>query len=275
MLDPHEGLDAHGFITTGARRERVPAAYDPLLAQACSELSPAFATVGDHVGDRTEDGHGPAPGLYLYGSVATGQAIADASDVDLLTIGLPADVVAPVARGLSARHAGLCRAVEIGAAQPVDFVGPGDAAYGNRVFLRHYCVPLIGPDPSEGIAPFRGDRAAARGFNGDIGRCLDRWRLLAADGGASSLGRRIARKTLVAVAGLVSMHDATWTTDRRTAAERWGMVRPDLAPALAELAAWSEGTVAPTPGNVLACLQDDGVLPALVADFTERIGLWT
>ncbi len=37
----------------------------------------------------------------------------------------------------------------------------GDEAYGNRVFLRHYCLPLAGPDRLRGTAAFRADARAA------------------------------------------------------------------------------------------------------------------
>lgn len=43
------------------------------------------------------------------------------------------------------------------------------------------------------------------------------------------LGVRIARKTLLAVAGLVSIHDRTWTTGRSRAVQRWSELKPDLA----------------------------------------------
>jgi hypothetical protein len=43
------------------------------------------------------------------------------------------------------------------------------------------------------------------------------------------LGRRVARKTLLAVAGLVSVHDTTWTTDREGATQRWSVIDPPLS----------------------------------------------
>ncbi|MCM0638919.1 hypothetical protein [Cellulomonas wangsupingiae] len=39
---------------------------------------------------------------------------------------------------------------------------------------------------------------------------------------------RVARKTLLAVAGLVSVHDHTWTTDRSRAVRRWCEIEPAL-----------------------------------------------
>lgn len=73
--------------------------------------------------------------LYVYGSVATGTVRPGSSDVDLLSIGLPAAAI--VGKRLSARYADWCRGVEVAAATAADFAGDTDAAYGGRVFLRH------------------------------------------------------------------------------------------------------------------------------------------
>lgn len=98
-----------------------------------------------------------------------------------------------------------------------DFVGESDEAYGNRVFLKHYCVRLAGPDIAAAWPACKADARAARGFNGDIARHAARWR----EATSNRSARRIARKTLLALAGLVSVQEGIWTTDRRTAAEHW------------------------------------------------------
>ena len=48
-------------------------------------------------------------------------------------------------------------------------------------------------------------------------------------------GADLARKSLLATAGLVSVHDRTWTTDRHSAARRWGQIEPVWATSLNEL----------------------------------------
>jgi hypothetical protein len=98
-----------------------------------------------------------------------------------------------------------------------------------RVFLRHYSVHLAGADPADGLPEYRADARAARGFNGDIARHLERWTsALEGDADVSRLGTRIARRTLLAVAGLVSLRDATWSTDRRACATRWNELEPGI-----------------------------------------------
>ncbi|MDR0343274.1 MAG: nucleotidyltransferase domain-containing protein [Nocardiopsaceae bacterium] len=257
MADPGEGVAADGTIRTGAHRDQVPAAFEPVLADAV-----AFAG-------------GSGASLYVYGSVANGTARRGSSDVDLLSIGLADPVV--LGERLSARYADRCRGVEVAAAMASDLTGGTDAAYGFRVFLRHYCVHLTGPDPSAALPAFPADIRAARGFNGDLGQHLRRWRqqleseMVAAD----LLGTRVARKTLVAVAGLVSVHDDTWTTDRSRAAQRWSEIEPGLAAALGRLNSWVTGERHPSREEAVRALAGDGIVAVIVERFSRLIGLWT
>lgn len=245
------------MITTGAHRSRIPDAFRPVLEAVVSRLDSAPGT----------------PSLYVYGSVATGMARVGRSDVDLVTIGLDPTPARRWSQELTANFSGLCRGVEIGPAEPSHYRGPGDEAHGNRVFLRHYCVHLAGPEVGGTLPDFAADLAAARGFNGDIGLRAAQWRQQMPGADPASLARRIARKTLFAVAGLVSIHDSVWTTDRASAARRYGAVRPDLAAGLEMLVAWGEGQSA-TPSAQAIERALDGVVAPVVADFRDRIGLW-
>jgi uncharacterized protein len=256
VADPDESVAADGTIRTGARRDRVPAAFEPVLTDAVALLG--------------ESG----PSLYVYGSVANGTARPRSSDVDLLSIDLPD--VAEVERQLSARYADRCRAVEVAAATATQLAGDTDAAYGYRVFLRHYCVHLAGPDPSRGLPAFPADAQAARGFNGDIARHIRQWRQELESGAVAAdlLGIRVARKTLLAVAGLVSVSDHTWTTSRSRAVRRWSELEPGLAAQLGRLHCWAERERYPSGEEAGRALADDGIVSAIVARFASLIGLW-
>lgn len=257
MRDPREGVSPHGTIVTGASRDRVPADFEPVLT-AASEL------VGSH------DAQGS---LYLYGSVATGQAGVPSSDVDLFTIDVGPHVASTIGQTLSGRFSDLCRAVDMGAARTSDYLGDTDAAYGNRVFLRHYCVHLSGPPQHESLPDYPADVRAARGFNGDIAEHAKRWRVaLYAEGDHAELARRVARKSLLAVAGLVSVYDRTWTTDRAGSASRWAEIEPELARDLSHLVSWMEGQVIPSRAELARTL--GGLIAELVRTFESRIGLW-
>jgi uncharacterized protein len=257
MADPDEGVAADGTIRTGARRDRVPATFEPVLADAAAFVDE------------------PEASLYVYGSVANGTARPGSSDVDLLSIGLPDAAI--LGQRLSARYAGRCRGVEVAAATAADLAGESDAAYGIRVFLRHYCVHLAGPDPAAALPAFPADARAARGFNGDLDQHLRRWRQGLESGtvAADLIGVRVARKALLAVAGLVSVRDHTWTTDRSRAARRWGELEPGLAAQLVRLCSWAEGGRRPSREEVERALADDGIASAILQHFGSQIGLWT
>lgn len=256
MRDPDEGIAPDGTIRTGVARDRIPAAFLPVLDAAIASVTARQAGAS----------------LYVYGSVATGQAEVGRSDVDLITLDLdPADVQR-MAAALTARFADQCRGVGIGAGTTAGLAVEGDEAYGNRVFLRHYAVHLAGPDPAADLPDVLADAHAARGFNGDIGRQAARWHRDLGRVDPKLLGRRIARKALFAVAGLVSVHDRTWTTDRAGAATRWAAIQPEMVDGLMTLVRLAEGAAVADARQVRELL--DGVVADVVARFADDIGVW-
>lgn len=248
------------IIDTGSSANRVSSTFRPVHDAATALVAECNTSAS----------------LYAYGSVVTGQATAPTSDVDLLTIGLSPDHAAQIAHTLSAQFTLVCRCVEIAAARPGDFSADTDEAYGNRVFLRHYCVLLTGPDDLRPSHDFAGDRRAARGFNGDIARHARQWQsTLDADvEPASVVGRRMARKSLLAVAGLVSVNDRRWTTDRSVGAQRWGEVEPSQRPGLEQLLSWTSQDLSKPPSTAEVRGALDSTVKAIVSEFGERIGLW-
>lgn len=120
---------------------------------------------------------------------------------------------------------------------------------------------------------FAGDRRAARGFNGDLGRHIIRWRH-ALDSGEDPgpVAQLMARKSLLAVAGLVSIHDRTWTTDRETSADRWGDIAPEHQTGLTRLKSWTSTTPDPPTEKVREVL--DGAVETILSALSELIGLW-
>lgn len=256
MRDPDEGLDADGLIVTGSRRDRVAEPFRPVVEAAIEEVQM----------------RGDDCSLYIYGSVATGVAKPGTSDVDLLTIGVPTSDAAAMSTRLSVEFAGVCRAVEVATAYSPDYERDDDESYGNRVFLRHYCVHLVGPDVGSTLPRSPGDTLAARGFNGDLARHAQQWRESLTHGDDPLLGRKLARKVLLAVAGLVSRHDRCWTTDRATAAQRWAQIDTSTAPGLRTLQRWADGNGDPTADDVRQAL--DGIVATILSSFERSIGLW-
>jgi hypothetical protein len=144
------------------------------------------------------------------------------------------------------------------------------------VFLRHYCIHLAGPDHAVGLPAFPADARAARGLNGDLAQHLQRWQDQLQSGAtqAEVLGVRIARKTLLAVAGLVSVHDRIWTTSRALGARRWSEIEPELRPELALMESWMNASDRATRNDLGSVLDTRGFMPTIVARFNDLIGLW-
>jgi hypothetical protein len=88
MADPGEGVAADGTIRTGAHRDRVPAIFEPVIADAVAFLGESGAS------------------LYIYGSVANGTARSRSSDLDLLSVGLPDAAI--LGQRLSAQYGVIC-----------------------------------------------------------------------------------------------------------------------------------------------------------------------
>jgi hypothetical protein len=253
MRDPLEGLSGVGEIRTGVSRSRIPAEFADLV----DDLADAF-TDADH----------PGAELHLYGSIVTGMARVGASDLDAVVIDGAPGWAAKTSSALSHRYRHLCRSVEIGEARRSDYEGPGDQAYGNRVFLRHYCVSLAGPDDVRAVTPFPGDRRAARGFNGDIANCLQRWRASGAP------AQRVARKALFAAAGIVSVHEGNWTTDRSMAVAAWSGIAHRESGALIRLLELADGVDTAREAELQAALADGGIIHSIAERFGAQIGFW-
>jgi len=108
---------------------------------------------------------------------------------------------------------------------------------------------------------------AARGFNGDIGIHLAQWR-------AGALARQVARKTLVAAAGVVSIRWRIWTTDREIAARGWVEFEPERRGELMSLLAWAEDERVASAEELGDVLSPDGIVSTVADRFAAEIGLW-
>ncbi len=222
--DPAEGVDADGYLVTGASVDRIPPAYEPVIADCVAALT-AYPELD---------------GLYLYGSVATGQARPPHSDLDLLALWTSTVDVSGVVAAVSARHRAVIREVGLAEAR-VDSLG--DEA--DRCFLKHYCVPLAGRDRRPELPRCRPSRALADGFNDDLATVVRTLRSTVdnAPTPAARLAaaRRAARRLLLATATIESVSHATWSTDRGTGAALLARHHPEWTDVAARALEWSAG----------------------------------
>jgi hypothetical protein len=222
--DPAEGVDAFGYLVTGAAVANIPPAYQRVIADCVAALT-AFPELD---------------GLYLYGSVATGQARPPDSDLDLLALWTsPADASATAA-ALSARHAAVVREVGLAEASVDSLTDDAD-----RCFLKHYCVPLAGRDRRDDLPRCRPSRALADGFNDDLPALVRRLQS-AVDSAATPADRlaavrKAARRLLLAVATVESVSHGTWSTDRTQGAALLIRHHPQWTDVAGRALTWSAG----------------------------------
>lgn len=122
---------------------------------------------------------------------------------------------------------------------------------------------------------YQGDRRAACGFNGDIGDRIRSW-CAQLRHQSPDLPRQVASKTLFALAGLVSIRDRIWTTDRLRAARRWAELTPedgDLA-RLTDWFTWSGTSVDDPPDWAEVARVLEAQVATITARFGAEIGFW-
>lgn len=226
--DPGEGV-CDGYLVTGAAVEHIPGVYRPVLDDCVATVRAAFGARLD--------------GLYLYGSIATGQARPPDSDVDLLALWestVDGAEVTAVARALSTRHSAMVREVALAQASLDSLRLDAD-----RAFLKHYCVPLTGRDRRPELPRFRPSRALADGFNGDLAAVVHRLRSTVDDAPTPAdrlaATRKAARRLLLATATIESVSHATWSTDRATGAALLVRHHPEWTDASARALVWAAG----------------------------------
>jgi uncharacterized protein len=252
VRDPREGVGHDGVIVTGATADRVPARY----AEA---LDDAVATLSVELGDVLHS-------IYLYGSVATGEARPPRSDLDLIVVlEQPApEAVALAAAALSERHRQLVREVGIGSVDLATLEHRDRTGHAERCFLTHYTVHLAGPDLRASYPRCRATPELAAGFNGDLRHVLARLRgQLLAEGdevARADLAARACRKMLMSAATLLSVREGSWTTDRDEAVDLVSRHAPAHARLAAAARRWCDE---PQPGGTTEVLE-----------IVDRLGGW-
>ncbi|MGV8869657.1 MAG: nucleotidyltransferase domain-containing protein [Janthinobacterium svalbardensis] len=137
--------------------------FDALLQDVCASLT----THASHLLD----------GIYLYGSIARGDATPGVSDLDLtLVLRHPptqqqADALEALRLALQARHPEVLK-IDFDTGHRTQVLAP-EHLYSWGYWLKHQCRCLWGDDLASHFAPFAPSRAIALAVNGDFVRVLD------------------------------------------------------------------------------------------------------
>ncbi|OZU87595.1 hypothetical protein CIL03_16020 [Virgibacillus indicus] len=205
MLRSGYGLDSDGFIVSDVSIDKIDKAYVPCIRESIKRLENLF--------------HQQLHSVYLYGSVARGEAIAAKSDLDLIAMfdGKLSSVkqakLKKLAGELSQKYRTLVRDVGIAIAYYDYTVDP--ANYYENAFLKQLCVCVYGEDLGERFGPYKLTSEIPIRFNGDISeshaRALKRLET-ASDEDFKTIIQSFSRKLIRTYYSMVMVRSQIWTT---------------------------------------------------------------
>lgn len=199
------GLDGDGYIVGDVALDKIDNAYFPFIRKTVEELVRLFPHLLHSV--------------YVYGSVARGEAVAVKSDLDLLVMfndTLSEEELAKlktVTKALSLKYHSLVRGVGIAVANFDYVVDP--ANYYEQAFIRELCVCVHGEDIRERFGPYKLTPKIAISFNGDIREVLERTIIrleAAAIDELKIFSQNFARKLIRTYYSMVEVRSQIWST---------------------------------------------------------------
>ncbi|CAG9623727.1 nucleotidyltransferase domain-containing protein [Sutcliffiella rhizosphaerae] len=206
------GLDSNGYIVSDVEMEKINSIYLPCIQESIEGLKKLF--------------HQKLHSVYVYGSVARGDAIPPKSDLDLIALfndNLSSDELEELKQlggELSQKYANLIREVGISVAYYEQTFDP--ANYYETAFIKEISVCIYGEDVGEQFGPYKLTSEIAISFNGDIKAVLMRTlkRLEAAtDEDFKRFSQNFARKLIRTYYSMVMVRSQIWTTRLREQAE--------------------------------------------------------
>ncbi|MBU8595040.1 nucleotidyltransferase domain-containing protein [Shouchella clausii] len=227
------GLDNNGYISSDVSIHKIPEVYEPCIQHSVEQLSRLFPN--------------QLHSVYVYGSVARGDAIAIKSDLDLLAVfnsTLNASEkmkVKKLSTTLSETYRYLVRDIGIAVADLDHVMKPIN--YYEQAFLKELCVCIYGTDLRDCFGPYKLTAEIAISFNGDIGDVFDRTidRLQSAPTEEfKKLSQNFARKLIRTYYSMVMARSQVWTTKLDEQSDVFIQYFQDKEPIVRMLQKWIE-----------------------------------
>lgn len=225
------GLDTNGFIISDVSRDKIDNVYMPSIQESVERLRKMFPH--------------QLHSVYVYGSVARGEAILKESDLDLIAMfvkKLSSDELVELkklAKVLSQKYQDLVRDVGIAIADYDYTMDP--SSYFENAFLKEISVCVYGEDVGDHFGPYKLTAEIPISFKGDIGDSLKRAlnKLEAPstqDFNITSQG--FARKLIRTYYSMVMVRSQIWTTRLQQQAQVFLKYFPDKDPIVQTLLNW-------------------------------------
>ena len=227
------GLDQDGNIVSEVGIDKIDIAYLPCIQECVEKLVKSFS---HHLHS-----------VYVYGSVARGEAIKGKSDLDLIVMfngGLTSEKsteLKTLSDTLFQKYRSLVRDVGIAVADLDYTVDP--ANYYEGAFLREISVCVYGEDLRVKFGPYKLSPEISISFNGDIGDVVSRTirRLHSASGDEfKKVSQGFARKLIRTYYSMVMVRSEIWTTRLHEQAEVVMQYFPQKERVIRSLQAWLE-----------------------------------
>ncbi|WP_078381866.1 nucleotidyltransferase domain-containing protein [Sutcliffiella halmapala] len=231
MLRAGYGLDSNGFIVSDVSIDKIDYVYRPCIQESIESLKNVF--------------HPQLHSVYVYGSVARGEAIAVKSDLDLIAMfdgklsSIQLAELKKLAGELSQKYRSLVRDVGIAVAYYDYTVDPSN--YYENAFLKEISVCVYGEDLGEQFGPYKLTSEIAIRFNGDIGEALTRTlkRLeTASNEDFKTFSQNFARKLIRTYYSMVMVRSQIWSTRLHEQSEVFIQYFPDKESIVRTLLDW-------------------------------------
>lgn len=249
----NSGLDPNGFILSEVSQDKILPEYRSVIDASIAALKTALP---DNVHS-----------IYVYGSVARGNAVHGKSDLDLLVIfkrkltPQEQDTLKALQESLSSQYKTLVREVGIADATCTydEMVDPANR-YGWGAYLKVLCVCVDGEDLTKRFEKFKISPDIAIGFNGDTGKAIqnaiEKITNAKADEEAAKAAAIIARKLIRTCYSMVMTRAQVWTTKLSEQAELFLRYFPEKRGLIRILQSWID-TPPTNREDILKVLQGD------------------
>ena len=227
------GLDENGFIVRDVVVEKIAPLYQECIKETIETLHMQFPKL--------------LHSIYVYGSVARGNAKIGKSDLDILAI-FNRDLdscqhlaVKKLGDALSQKYLSLVR--DIGIAKTTLNYCLDPENYYEQAFLRELCVCVDGEDLSDQFGPYKLTKDIAISFNGDIAEVSERYLQkikVATETEFHPTIQGFARKLIRTFYSMVMARSQIWSTKLEEQAEIFLQYFPDKEEVVKTLQAWIE-----------------------------------
>ena len=244
------GLDQDGYIVSDVGKGKIHSIYLPCIHDSVEGLTLLYP-------NRLHS-------VYVYGSVARGEAVAGKSDLDLIAMfegtlnSEESTQLKNLAAALTHKYCSLVRDVGIAVAN-YDYT-INSKNYYEGAFLKEMSICVHGEDPTMQFGPYKLTSEIAVSFNGDIGdvviRTIRRINLVS-DLEFGRVSQGFARKFIRTCYSMIMVRSQIWTTRLHQQAKIFIQHFPEKEPVIRTLQKWLEEP--PTNRSlVLNIIQSEG-----------------